>query len=63
MNPPTDPLTPPEVSLDAVGTVENAATIISRFHLGEKRPAFTNARAQAERLTNQLNAAITNARN
>ena len=61
VNPPSDPRASPEITLDAVATIENAVTIISRLHRGEKRLAFTNARAQAEKVANQLLAAETNA--
>ena len=37
-----------EVLIDYVGTVPNAAQVISRLHRGEKRLAFTDSRSQAE---------------
>lgn len=41
----------PEVTLDFVGSVDNAATILSRMFLGEKRLVFCESRAQAEELS------------
>lgn len=37
-----------EVTLDYVGSVSNAATVVSRLHVGEKRLVFCESRAQAE---------------
>jgi ATP-dependent Lhr-like helicase len=45
---------PPEVTLDYVGSVANAALVISRLHRGEKRLVFCEARAQAEELAFEL---------
>jgi ATP-dependent Lhr-like helicase len=45
---------PPDVTLDFVGSVENAALVISRLHQGEKRLVFCEARAQAEELAFEL---------
>ena len=39
-----------EVILDFVGSLENAATVISRLHRGEKRLVFLDSRAKAEEL-------------
>lgn len=44
----------PEVTLDYVGTVENAARVISLLHRGEKRLAFCESRKRAEELTYAL---------
>lgn len=44
----------PEITLDYVGSVENAALLISRMHRGEKRLVFCEARAQAEDLAYEL---------
>lgn len=44
----------PEVSLDYVGSIENAATIISRLHRGEKRLVFVDSRARVEELAVNL---------
>jgi ATP-dependent Lhr-like helicase len=43
-----------EVLIDYVGSVPNAAHVISRLHRGEKRLAFTDSRSQAEELTSFL---------
>lgn len=40
----------PEVTLDYVGSMENAATVISRMHRGEKRLVFLESRRRAEEL-------------
>lgn len=40
----------PDVTLDFVGSVENAATVLSRMFLGEKRLVFCESRSQAEEL-------------
>lgn len=42
------------VTLDYVGSVENAAEVISRLHAGEKRLVFCEARARAEELAYAL---------
>lgn len=42
------------VTLDYVGSVANAATVISRLHAGEKRLVFCEARKVAEELTFEL---------
>jgi ATP-dependent Lhr-like helicase len=39
-----------EIGLDYVGSVENAATVVSALHAGEKRLAFCESRGQAEQL-------------
>ena len=39
-----------EVTLDYVGSLENAAVVISRLHRGEKRLVFVDSRAKAEKL-------------
>ncbi|PAY16344.1 ATP-dependent helicase [Rhodopirellula sp. SM50] len=43
-----------DVKLDFVGSLENAATVISRLHRGEKRLVFVDSRARAERLAAEL---------
>src|SRR3546814_561106 len=40
--------------IDHVGSLANAATVISRLHHGEKRLVFVDSRVRAERLTNDL---------
>lgn len=44
----------PEVIVDHVGSIGNAATVISRLHTGEKRLVFVDSRARAEELTHEL---------
>jgi ATP-dependent helicase Lhr and Lhr-like helicase len=43
-----------DVEIDHVGTLDNAATVISRLHRGEKRLVFIDSRDGAERLTHAL---------
>ena len=51
VSPPASQTTPePEVTLDYVATLDNAATVISRLHRGEKRLAFVDSRARVEQL-------------
>ena len=40
----------PEVTLDYVGSMDNAATVISKLHRGEKRLVFLESRRRAEEL-------------
>ena len=49
-----------DVQLDYVGSVENAALVISALHRGEKRLVFCDSRSQAERLASLLRTAGTN---
>ncbi|GAA3754345.1 DEAD/DEAH box helicase [Microbacterium kribbense] len=42
--------TEPDVSLDYVGSIDNAAILLSQLFRGEKRLVFTESRAQAEEL-------------
>ncbi len=44
----------PEVTIDYVGSVENAAHVISLMHRGEKRLVFCDSRSQAEQLALHL---------
>jgi ATP-dependent Lhr-like helicase len=44
----------PEVRLDHVASLENAATVISRLHRGEKRLVFVDSRARVEQLASAL---------
>lgn len=46
----------PDVTLDYVGSVENAAHVISSLHRGEKRLVFCDSRSQVEQLASQLRA-------
>jgi ATP-dependent Lhr-like helicase len=43
-----------DVKLDFVGSLQNAAIVISRLHRGEKRLVFVDSRAQAEQLGAEL---------
>jgi ATP-dependent helicase Lhr and Lhr-like helicase len=43
-------LAEPEVRLDHVESIENAATVISRLHRGEKRLVFVDSRSRVEKL-------------
>lgn len=45
-----------EVKLDHVGSLRNAATVISRLHRGEKRLVFVDSRSRAEQLGRELRA-------
>lgn len=40
----------PQVTLDFVGSLQNAAQIVSRLHRGEKRLVFVDSRARSEQL-------------
>ncbi|MGV9678485.1 DEAD/DEAH box helicase [Nocardia sp. NPDC003482] len=44
----------PDITVDSVGSVENAAKIIATLHTGEKRLVFTDSRRLAEELGTQL---------
>jgi ATP-dependent helicase Lhr and Lhr-like helicase len=44
----------PEVKLDHVGSLHNAAVVISRMHRGEKRLVFVDSRSRAEQLAREL---------
>jgi ATP-dependent Lhr-like helicase len=52
--PPADSPTAPELMLDHVGSLTNAATVISRLNRGEKRLVFCDSRARVERLAAEL---------
>lgn len=43
-----------DVQLDFVGSLENAAIVISRLHRGEKRLVFVDSRSRAEQLAARL---------
>ena len=43
-----------DVKLDFVGSLQNAAVVISRLHRGEKRLVFVDSRARAEQLAADL---------
>lgn len=44
----------PDVQVDYVGSLENAATVIARLHQGEKRLVFCDSRSRVEKLATQL---------
>lgn len=44
----------PDVTLDHVDSLANAAVVLSRLHRGEKRLVFVDSRARAEELTREL---------
>lgn len=48
--PPAGPVAQANVQLDFVGSIKNAAVVISRLHRGEKRLVFVDSRARAEEL-------------
>lgn len=52
--PPATERLAPEVTVDHVGSLENAAIVLSRLHRGEKRLVFVDSRARAEELTREL---------
>ena len=52
--PPESGVTDADVQLDYVGSLENAAVVISRLHRGEKRLVFVDSRARAEQLGSDL---------
>jgi ATP-dependent helicase Lhr and Lhr-like helicase len=54
VRPPAAPEMPPEVQLDYVGHIENAATVIAALHRGEKRLVFCDSRARVEKLAAEL---------
>ena len=56
LNPPAEAGIQPEVELDWVGTLKNAAIVISRLHRGEKRLIFCDSRARVEQLAVELRA-------
>ncbi len=48
--PPSSVAAPADVQIDYVGSLENAATVISKLHRGEKRLVFLDSRAGTEDL-------------
>lgn len=52
--PPKGSDSPADVALDYVGSLQNAAVVISRLHRGEKRLVFVDSRSQAEQLGTAL---------
>ena len=56
VNPAAEALAEPEVTLDHVGSLDNAATVIDRLHRGEKRLVFVDSRRRVEELAVALQA-------
>ena len=54
VSPPAEPGFADEVTVDYVGSLPNAAIVISRLHRGEKRLAFVDSRARSEQLAFDL---------
>jgi ATP-dependent Lhr-like helicase len=54
INPPSPDDIEPDVQLDYVGSLPNAALVISRLHHGEKRLVFCDSRARVEELAVEL---------
>ncbi len=54
IQPPAEPEPEPEVVLDWVGGLENAATVIAALHRGQKRLVFCDSRAGVEQLATAL---------
>lgn len=54
VDPPAPSASLPEVTLDFVGNIPNAATVISRLHHGEKRLVFADSRRTVEEMAVQL---------
>src|SRR4051812_12116101 len=54
LRPPPVPGPPPEVQVDYVGHIDNAATVIAALHRGEKRLVFCDSRARVEQLAAEL---------
>lgn len=52
--PSTSIVTDADVQLDFVGSLKNAAVVISRLHRGEKRLVFVDSRSKAEELSSEL---------
>jgi len=46
----SSPAASPEITVDYVGSMDNAATVISRLHRGDKRLVFAESRRSAEEL-------------
>jgi ATP-dependent Lhr-like helicase len=53
-HPPEVAAAPAEVRLDYVGSLHNAAVVISRLHRGEKRLVFVDSRSRAEQMAREL---------
>lgn len=56
IQPEAEPAPSTEIGLDYVGSLDNAALVISRLHRGEKRLVFVDSRAGCEQLAASLRA-------
>jgi len=56
VSPTAGALPPPDLQLDYVESLENAALVISRLHRGEKRLVFVDSRSRVEALAAELRA-------
>lgn len=54
INPSTESNINPDIQADWVGSIRNAAIVISRLHKGEKRLVFVDSRAKVEELAFEL---------
>lgn len=54
INPPAENNVVPDIQVDWVGSVRNAAIVISRLHRGEKRLVFVDSRSRVEELAMEL---------
>ncbi|WP_252180108.1 DEAD/DEAH box helicase [Endozoicomonas sp. 4G] len=54
INPPAESNVVPDVQVDWVGSLRNAAIVISRLHRGEKRLVFCDSRSRVEELAMEL---------
>lgn len=54
VSPPSEGASDVHITLDFVGSVSNAATVVAGLHQGEKRLVFSDSRAQAEDMANEL---------
>lgn len=52
--PAAEALAAPDITVDYVGSIANAATVIASLHAGEKRLVFVDSRRQAEELGSAL---------
>lgn len=56
INPPAQTKIEPDLQVDWVGSVRNAALVIARLHKGEKRLVFVDSRARVEEIALELRA-------
>ncbi len=54
VTPPAAKLAEPDIQLDYVGTLQNAARVIAGLHVGEKRLVFCDSRSRVEELAIEL---------